>query len=220
LTVDGLTTIAENADDESSSSSDSESVSFALKEILRNLPLPLLKEPILEETDSDGFGPPMRHWKRKARPITSDDENSPAAESDKDLQSSKNPKNAKNSNTNPEQGKPAKRKKNAIDEAVAAIQQGQPASSADSNGRLEASEEQEVVAAKGKARPVVSTDLSKRHGTGPQRDRQGEERSEKRVEGEGTRSIKRPNQNDTRQTADSDAVTYVLVFFLDIHVDS
>lgn len=193
-----LATITENADNEDS---DIESEPHSFKKFPEAQPAQLPKGVvILEETDSDGISPPLKHWKRKGRAITSGNEGSTAAESDTDLQPSKKPKIAKDTDM-----EPAKKKKNMVREAIAAIQD-QPlavSSANNGNGRLEVNEKQEVAAKGIQPRPLTD----KRLGTGPQWNQRGRT-SEQPEEGNG-RSITNLNQKDTSRDlpADSDAIT-------------
>ena len=146
----------------------------------------------MEEIDSVGISPLLKHWKRKGRDhITSENEGSDAAESDNDLQPLKKLKIMKDTM------EPVKKRKNMIHKAITAIQQGPPVSSADNDSQLEASEKREVAAKEIQPRLVVSTD--KHLGTGPEwNPQQGRK--------QGDQSIMNPNKKNTRDLpADSDA---------------
>lgn len=147
------------------------------------------KRPIMEETDTDGDGPPLRNWKPKAKrdgftasKETPDEPEDFAADEEKNLPPpSKKPRNSNVKEKDSEAGR--RKKKESIRDAIAAIQQ---ATSADSGQASEKRGEDEVTAVEGGKKSKSSG--GKRFGDGPQLNRQGEKNG-------GRSLIKRPNQN-------------------------
>lgn len=177
-----LATIAENSED--------------------NLEPPASKTPwipsgwgqIMEETDSDGVDPPLKHWKPKARAHAAETD----AESEPEAPPSKKTKVVKDVEQEL-MGRVGKKKESVREAITASIQESRMAVSTDSNGGR-VSEKVQVAVNKVKNPLKI---VSKRFGNGPQWNRQGREQE---VSEKGDRSInKRPNQNNR-----GDVTTYVI----------
>jgi hypothetical protein len=122
-----LATIAEDSGDEDNI-------------ILYTGPIDVPKRVILEETDTDGDGPPLRNWKRKAKQEISDDDEPAVAEEKTIPPPSKKARKMSNDEDSEQQmekpqPKTSKKKKPSVREAVAAIQQAKSGETSKDRGR-------------------------------------------------------------------------------------
>jgi hypothetical protein len=103
-------------------------------------PIDAPKRIILEETDTDGDGPPLRNWKPKAKRGFSDDDEPAVAEEKAIPPPSKKARQTMTSNDEERQmekpqPKTSKKKKPSVREAVAAIQQAKSGETSKDTGR-------------------------------------------------------------------------------------